>query len=212
MTLAFTRLDLLSWCFRTQTLLPLALIVVVGVALPIPGMAIVASAFVTSLVLSVPFLGDERDRLDTLYGVLPVSRRAIVVGRAASLLIYGAAAALVALAATLGITAVRGTEPAPELLIVAAAGAFAFVGIAMAVQLPVLFRVGYSRGRLIVYAPALVIAAAAWVAQATGNVSTDAILAVPLEWIVAACAAIGVIGIVVGVAIAARLYARREIR
>ncbi|MER7448200.1 hypothetical protein [Microbacterium sp. NPDC097977] len=34
----------------------------------------------TSLMLSGPFLGDERDHLCTLYGILPISRRVVVVG------------------------------------------------------------------------------------------------------------------------------------
>ncbi|TFV84472.1 ABC-2 transporter permease [Microbacterium sp. dk485] len=212
MTLAFTRFDLMSWFAQRQMLLALALIVVVGIIIPVPGMAIVASAFVTSMMLSTPFLGDERDRLDTLYGVLPVSRRAIVVGRALSILLYGVVALIVATLATLGVAAVRGTMIAPELLAIAYAAAFAIVGLSIGVQLPVLFRVGYSRGRLMVYAPTILIVGAAWIAQAAGVIDGDVLGSIPFALGLGICAAIGVLGIVVGTLIAVRLYSTRELR
>lgn len=212
MTLAFTRFDLMSWFAQRQMLLALALIVVVGIIIPVPGMAIIASAFVTSMMLSTPFLGDERDRLDTLYGVLPVSRRAIVVGRALSILLYGVVALIVATVATLGVAAVRGTMIAPELLAIAYAAAFAIVGLSIGVQLPVLFRVGYSRGRLMVYAPTILIVGAAWIAQAAGVIGGDVLGSIPFALGLGICAAIGVLGIVVGTLVAVRLYSTRELR
>lgn len=211
MSFAFTRFDVMSWFPRRQTLLPLAFIVVVGIILPVPGMAIVASAFVTSLMLSAPFLGDERDRLDTLYGVLPISRRAIVVGRALSILVYGVLAMIIATVVTLGVAAVRGTVITPELLMIGYAAALAIVGLSIGVQLPVLFRVGYSRGRFMVYAPAIVIAGAAWIAQAVG-VDGDVVGSIPLAMGIGICAAIGVLGIVIGTVLAVRIYSRRELR
>lgn len=212
MTFAFTRLDVMSWFPRRQSLLPLAFIVVVGILLPVPGMAIVASAFVTSLMLSAPFLGDERDHLDTLYGVLPISRRAVVVGRALSIVLYGVIAMAVATATTLVVAAVRGTTVAPEVLGLGFAAAFAVVGVAVGVQLPVLFRVGYSRGRLMVYAPALLLAAGAWISQTFGLIDGDVIGAIPPALGLGVCVAVGVVGLVVGVAVAVRLYSTRELR
>ncbi|WP_144875146.1 ABC-2 transporter permease [Microbacterium sp. 1.5R] len=212
MTLAFTRLDVMSWFPRRQTLLPLAFVVVVGLVLPIPGMAIVAAAFVTSLMLSAPFLGDERDHLDTLYGILPLSRRAVVIGRLLSILIYGVIAMAIATVTTLAVAAARGATVAPEFLGICFAAAFAVMGIAVGVQLPVLFRVGYSRGRLMVYAPALLLAAAAWASQAFGLVDGDLIGTIPPALGLSVCVAVGVVGIVVGTILAVRLYSTRELR
>lgn len=212
MSFAFTRFDLMSWFAQRQTLLALALIVVLGIIVPVPGMAIIASAFVTSLMLSTPFLGDERDRLDTLYGVLPISRRAIVVGRTLSILVYGVVALIIATVATLIIAAVRGSVIAPELLAVVYAFAFAIVGLSIGVQLPVLFRVGYSRGRFMVYAPTILIVGAAWIAQETGLIDGDDISSIPFALGLGICAAIGVLGIVIGTVVAVRLYAKRELR
>lgn len=212
MSFAFTRFDVLSWFPRRATLVPLTFIIVVGVVLPVPGMAIVTAAFVTSLMLSAPFLGDERDRLDRLYGVLPISRRAVVLGRAASILLYGLLAMVIATAATLIIAAVRGTAVTGDVLVLGYTAAFAIVGLSIGVQLPVLFRVGYSRGRLVVYAPTILIAGAAWLAQATGLLDTKAMASIPLGLGAGICVAIGLLGIIIGTAVAVRLYARRELR
>ena len=212
MSIAFTRFDLMSWFTQRQTLVALALIVVAGIIVPVPGMAIIAAAFVTSLMLSTPFLGDERDRLDTLYGVLPISRRAIVVGRTLSIIVYGVVALIIATVTTLSVAAVRGTMLAPEVLAIAYAAAVAIVGLSIGVQLPVLFRVGYSRGRFMVYAPTVLIVGVAWIGQATGVINGEVVSSIPFPLGLGACVAIGVLGIIVGTVLAARLYSKRELR
>lgn len=212
MILAFTKFDLMSWFPRRQTLLPLAFVVVVGILLPVPGMAVVAAAFVTSLMLSAPFLGDERDHLDTLYGILPISRRVVVVGRMLSIIAYGVTAMAVATVTTLAVAAVRETAISPELMGLGFAAAFAVVGISVGIQLPVLFRVGYSRGRLVVYAPALLLAAAMWISQSFGLVSADLIGSIPPVLGLGVCIAIGVLGLALGVATSIRTYTSRELR
>src|SRR5690606_34005057 len=119
MIAAFTRLDLSSWFLRTQTALTLLLVVAVGILLPVPGMAIIAAALVTSLMVSAPFLADEREHLNTLYGVLPVSRRTVVTGRALSIVTYYIAAAALATLVTVISATVRGGRIEPEVLLIA---------------------------------------------------------------------------------------------
>jgi hypothetical protein len=213
MIAAFTRLDLSSWFPRTQTLLTLLFIVVVGVLLPIPGMAVMAAGVVTSLMVSAPFLGDERGHLDTLYGVLPVSRGTVVVGRALSVVSYYLVAAALATAVTFVTAVVRGTDVPGELLLIAHAAAFAFIGLSMSLQLPVLFRIGYSRGRLISYAPAFVVAGGAWLVQALGgSTQLQSVFAdVPVPVFAGVGAAIGALGIIAAVVIAVRSYRTREL-
>lgn len=210
---AFTRLDLSSWFPRTHTLLTLLFVVVVGVLLPIPGMAIVAAALVTSLMVSAPFLSDERGRLNTLYGVLPVSRGVVVIGRALSIIAYYLVAAAAATIVTVVSAVVRGGRIDTELLLVAHAAALAFIGLSMVLQLPVFFRIGYSRGRLMAYAPAFVVAGLAWLLQATGaHVQVgDAFEGVPVMAIAGAGALIGVVGIACAIVISTRLYRTREL-
>ena len=213
MIAAFTRLDLSSWFPRTQTLLTLLFIVIVGVLLPVPGMAIMASALVTSLMVSAPFLGDERGRLDTLYGILPVSRSTVVIGRTLSIIAYYLVAATLATIVTVIDAVVRGGQVEPGLLLIAHAASLAFVGLSMALQLPVLFRIGYTRGRFMAYAPAFAVAGIAWLLQATGaHVPVgEAFEAVPVVAIAGFGALIGVIGIICAVLVAARLYRVREL-
>lgn len=211
MTIAFIRFDLLSWLPRKQTLLPLAFIVVVGVALPVPGMAVVASAVVASMMISAPFLVDERGRLDILYGLLPISRNKVVVGRAAALLVYYVIAFGVAALTTFVVAIARGDAIPMELVGVALAVGFAFIGLAMALQLPVLFRVGYTRGRLVAYAPAFVVAGLIWLNQATGLVKMEGQLLSTIGLVIAGVV-IGAFGSALGVVIATRMYRNRELR
>lgn len=213
MITSFTRLDLSSWFPRTQTLLTLLFVAVVGVLLPIPGMAIMAAAAVTSLMVSAPFLGDERGRLDTLYGVLPVSRSTVVAGRTLSVIAYYLLAALVATAVTYITTMVRGGRVELDIILIAHAAAFAFVGLSMALQVPVFFSIGYSRGRLMAYAPVLAVAGAAWVLQATSTQLPvrDAFEGIPVLAIAGVGAPIGAIGIGCAVVVSMRLYRSREL-
>lgn len=209
----FTRLDLSSWFPRSQTLLTLLFVVAVGVLLPVPGMAIVASTVVTSLMVSAPFLGDERGRLDTLYGVLPVSRSTVVTGRTLSILVYYLLAATLATIVTVISTVARGGQIETELLLIAHAAALAFVGLSMALQLPVLFRLGYSRGRLMSYAPVFVVVGVAWLLQATGAhvPFQEAFEGIPVLAITGFGALVGAIGIICAIAVSARLYRAREL-
>jgi hypothetical protein len=210
---AFTRLDLSSWFPRAQTTLTLLFVIAIGVLLPIPGMAIVASAVVTSLMVSAPFLGDERGRLDTLYGVLPVSRHTVVVGRTLSIIAYYLVAAALATLVTVISTLMRGGRVEPDLLLIAHAAALAFVGLSMALQVPVFFRIGYSRGRLMSYAPVFVVVGLAWLLQATGVRAPfqAAFEAVPVVAIAAFGGLIGVIAIICAIVLSARLYRTREL-
>jgi hypothetical protein len=212
MTITFARFDLASWLPRTQTLLPLAFIVAIAAILPVQGMAIVASAFVTTLLVSAPFLGDERGRLDTLYGVLPVSRSTVVAGRTLAILLLNLLAGAIATASTVVVAFVRGDELMPQVLLIANAAAFAIVGFAISLQLPVFFRIGYSRGRLMAYAPAFAIAGLAWVGQATGVITSNAGTPAPVAVIAAICFTIGALGVIAGCLLALRLYRRRELR
>ncbi|WP_165817981.1 ABC-2 transporter permease [Microbacterium sp. Gd 4-13] len=210
--LKFARFDLASWLPRKQTILPLAFIVVVAAVLPVPGMAVVAAAFVASIMLSAPFLGDERGRLETLYGILPVSRGSVVFGRTLAILVFTAIAAAIALAATAVVALVRGDTVAAELMGVALAAGFAFIGLAMALQLPVLFRIGYARGRLVTYAPALAIAAFLWLNQALGLVDLADGVSASTAQLIGAGVGLGLAGVVVGALLATRLYRTRELR
>lgn len=213
MIAAFTRLDLSGWFMRTQTILTLAFVAASGIVIPVPGMAILGAALVTSLMVSAPFLGDERGRLDTLYGVLPITRRTIVIGRVLSILVYFLIAAVVATVVTLIVALVRGQSVPIEFMLIAHAAALAFVGIALALQVPVFFRVGYSRGRFMAYAPAFLTVAAIWLLQATGaGVDFQEFVAgVPIAVIAALGALVPIVALVCSIMVSVSLYRNREL-
>lgn len=213
MIATFTRLDLSSWFPRSQILLTLLFVVGSGLFLPVPGLAIIAAALVTSLMVSAPFLGDERGHLDTLYGVLPISRGTVVVGRALSVFTYYVVASVLATATTFVTELARGGSVDAGILLIAHAVAFAFVGISVAFQLPVLFRIGYSRGRLMAYAPAFLVAGLAWLVQALDATEPiqRSLEGIPVLAFGAAGMVIGIAGIVFAVAVSARFYRTREL-
>jgi hypothetical protein len=213
MIAVFARLDLSTWLWKRQTLLSIALVIVFGIVVPAQGVSILAAALVTSVSVSVPFLHDERWRLDTMYGLLPVSRRAVVAGRAVSLAVYFAVAMIVAIAATIVVAVVRGNSMQGDVVLLTSALAVGLVGMSLSLQLPVLFRLGFARGRFIVYAPPLLIAIIAWVAQATGLLSASALSvgALPIGAIATGAFVIGALGFGVAIPLASRQYAKRDL-
>jgi hypothetical protein len=212
MIAAFTRFDLSSSLARSQTLLALGLVAVSGILVPVPGMAVLAAALVTSVMVSAPFLADERGRLDILYGVLPVSRRTVVIGRLLSLVVYYVAAAVLATVLTVCVALVRG-QPVPlELLLTVHAASLGFVGISFALQLPVFFRVGFSRGRMMAYAPSFAVVGVLWLLQAAGVPVQEHLAGMSSAAIVITGVLIAIVGIACALVIAIRVYSSRELK
>jgi hypothetical protein len=89
----------------------------------------------------------ENARLETLMATLPTSRRAVVVAR------FGISAAVVAVAATTGLafeavlSVVRGQAWSLPVALAVLGGSLAVAGIALGVQFPVYFKLGYTRAR-----------------------------------------------------------------
>lgn len=212
MTLVFARFDLQTWMLQRQALLPLAFIAVIAVIVPVQGIAIIGAALVASLVLSTAFLGDERGNLDTLYGILPVSRRCIVIGRTLSLLAYYLLAAAMATVVTVVMAAVRSEEIAVGLILMLHAVALVIAGLSFALQLPVFFRIGYTRARYMAYAPSATLAALAWLAQAMGAMGDlSNVERLPVIIVVGIAAVLGTTGVAIGALAAVAAYRRRSL-
>lgn len=212
MTFVFARFDLQTWVLQKQALLPLAFIAVIAVILPVPGIAIIGAALVTSLVLSTAFLGDERGNLDTLYGILPVSRRSIVIGRTLSLVAYYLLAAAIATVVTYVVAAVRSETISVDLLLLLHAVALAIVGLSFSLQLPVFFRIGYARARYMAYAPSATLAAVAWLAQAMGAMDDlSNFESFPVLIVGGIAAVLGTVGVAIGALAAVAAYRRRSL-
>lgn len=181
--------------------------------LPVPGLGIVVGAVVAAVSASIPFQGDERGRLDTLYGIAPIDRSAVVIGRYLSMVVFAVVAVGLGTATTLVVGAVRGQDFGWPLIATMLLAAAACVGIAYAVQLPWFFALGFTRGRPMIYIPVGIMAVVGFTAGQAGwldDVEPADVLA-PAPWL-AALVLMGVVLLFVASAVVAvRMYRRREL-
>ena len=216
MIATFTLFDVRNFA-TTQPLrmiLPLALVVLFGASVPIPGAPIVIAALIASITTSYYFQGDERGMLDTLYAASSISGPAVVIGRYISALIFAAAAVGLGAATTVVMTAVRHQSLSWPLALGMLVAAFGIVSVALAVQLPWFFALGFTRGRPMIYIPVGILSIAGFVAGQTGFLDGSIQITssgVPLALVSILIVAFGCAVIAVSIAIAVRLYRKREL-
>lgn len=151
---AAVRLDVLTVRpYAKQLLIMVAVVVWISVVSTPPSAVIAAAAVFAALVAAYPFaIGDKND-LGTLQAVLPVARSTFV--RARYLAIAGSCAVALVVGTGLAVvaSAARGLPVAPgELGLVAAVG-YLLHAVLVGLQLPVYYALGYTRGRMVAYAP-----------------------------------------------------------
>jgi hypothetical protein len=169
MIAAFARFDLRNTFGQgTRVLAPLAFVALVAVVFPLPALAVIGAVAVGSLIASGPFLADERGRLDTLYATLPVTRRHVVIGRYVTLVVLYLVAAAIASVVSLVAAGVRGAPFDGGAFVLAHAVGFLAVSVALAVQVPFFFSVGFTRARPMMYLPLAVLVAALWLTKNSG--------------------------------------------
>jgi ABC-type transport system involved in multi-copper enzyme maturation permease subunit len=215
MTRTFALFDMINFVTPAKKIFPALIVVAVATALtPWPVVGIGAGALIMSLLASNPFAADERGRLDTLYATLPISRRTVVVGRYLALMaLYLAVAAGANVAAVIA-SAIQNTPLPLDVLGLVNLGSFVAFAVALSVQLPFFFSVGFTRARPMMYIPIAVLAGVAWLAGQTGML--DDVRLEPLSPSITA--ALGVGGVVLAIAalisssvISSSRYARRAL-
>jgi ABC-type transport system involved in multi-copper enzyme maturation permease subunit len=210
----FARFDTLNFTSPLRKVLPPLLVVLVAsLVLPWPAAGIASAAVVMTLLAPNHFAGDERGRLDTLYSTLPITRRTVVLGRYTSLItLYLAVAALATLVAV-AITALRGDDIAVDVLIAVNLGSFAFFCLALAVQLPFFFALGYTRARPLVYLPVVVVAGGSWLVGQTGLLDGVDLTVAPSNppLLGAAVLVIALALLTLSAAVSSARYARRDL-
>ncbi len=215
MIASFARFDITNFVTPARRVLPAALLVLIApVAAPWPALGIGAAAIVMSLLAANPFTADELGRLDTLYATLPITRRAVVLGRYVALIAIYLAAALAATVAAV-ITSMSGHRAVDfaALGAVNVAGFLAFA-IALAVQLPFFFSLGFTRARPMVFIPAAVLVVAAVLASQAGlTVPPDVIGVVSrnLSAVLGGAVAIAVVALAGSAAISVARYRARDL-
>lgn len=114
---------------------------------------IVVCTLTVAFLPSILFAQDERAHLDLMYAVLPISRTRLVVGRYLFIVISAVVMTLAGVAAAQIDELVRGPEPSPVPLSMAAVAgmALAVVGTVAAVQLPFFFALGHARTGMYAY-------------------------------------------------------------
>ena len=114
---------------------------------------IVVCTLTVAFLPSLLFAQDERAHLDIMYAVLPISRTRLVVGRYLFIVISAVVMTLAGSAAAQIDELVRGPEPSPVPLSMAAVAgmALAVVGTVAAVQLPFFFALGHARTGMYAY-------------------------------------------------------------
>jgi len=169
MTGTFALFDIQNFLTPLKRVLPPMLVVVVAaIATPWPAFAIGAAAIAMSLLAANPFAADERGRLDTLYSTLPVSRRSVVVGRYLALLAVYAVVAVLATVVAIVVPLVRGEEVDYSVLLPVNLVSLVIFSVALAVQLPFFFSLGFTRARPMMYLPVAVLIGAFYLASQTG--------------------------------------------
>lgn len=173
----FAVFDILNFATPVKRVAPaLFLVLVAPWAAPSPAFGIAAAAIVMSLLASNPFAADERGRLDTLYATLPLSRRGIVVGRYLALMAVYLIAAALATAAAVVIQIKSGSAPDPLLFGAVNVIALLFFAVAVSLQLPFFFSVGFTRARLLAFIPATVVVGGGALAAQFGALSATGLI------------------------------------
>lgn len=166
MIATFTTFDILSFATPLRRFLPsVAVVVVVAVIAPLPALAIPVAAALMALMAPQTFATDERGRLDTLYAILPISRRTVVAGRYLAVVILYLAMAAVATLAAVAVTLAQGASVPLGQLAVINLVCLVVLLLMISAQLPFFFGLGFARARPMMYLPLVAVSGAVWLAE-----------------------------------------------
>jgi hypothetical protein len=190
----------------------MGILVVVGGT---PSVVLVTAGLFAALIVAYPFAVEDKNDLGTLHAVLPVRRGTLVLARYATA-VLGYLGATVAATVLALVWASQSGEPvvAAELWLVAGAS-FAMFALLVALQLPVYYALGYTRGRIVGYVPIMLVSAGI---GASGVIGSETMEAVD-RWLTGASGtaaglafALGVLLLAASVVVSWRLDRRRALR
>ncbi len=157
-TLALARLDLAtirSYLTLKAAAIMLAMVLILSFTTDTAGtMPMAMMMALTAVFASYPFVVGEKSNMDVLYATLRLKRRSIVAGRYLFVLAFDLMAWAVALLISLlvNVVAHRATfDPMTSL----ATGLVLLIifSLIQAIQLPLFFKLGYTKAKLLAYAP-----------------------------------------------------------
>lgn len=158
-TARFARLELASAKVSARQMMILAVLITV-MAWMSGGKESLAFAAVIPLLpvffVSYPFLADERGRHDLLYATLPLQRSTVVWGRHLYFVVLEVCAFLIGVAASTAMSLFVGHRISLTITVLVALASATVATLMLAVQLPVLFRLGFTKSRWIVMLPMMI--------------------------------------------------------
>ncbi|MFG1807205.1 ABC-2 transporter permease [Streptomyces sp. NPDC049040] len=134
--------------YRNQGLLMFALLVGVLARNPV-GLVPVLALMLTPLIAAYPFVVADKAGLETLYAVLPLSRRAVVLGHYAWALVSFLATVTAGAVPALLLAGAEGTPLGGRTLMTLLTLSWALFCLNIAIQLPLLIRFGYARSSVL---------------------------------------------------------------
>lgn len=156
---------------------------------------LIIAAIYASPLASYPFAASEKNRLETMYASLPVARPMLILSRylVTTLIWLGLTGAFAAVALSGG---VRGSNPDPQEWAMLLPLAALLYAVLVGVQLPVMYRYGYTSSRLFTYLPLLLVAAVVGFLGATAPTLLEGFFAAwaSLPWWSAWVAAAAILG------------------
>lgn len=118
---------------------------------------LIIAAIYAAPMAGYPFAASEKNRLETMYASLPVERSTLILSRyVVTTAVWLGLTAVFALVALTG--GLRGDSPDPDEWALLLPLAALLYGVLIGVQLPVMYRLGYTGSRLITYLPLLLVA------------------------------------------------------
>lgn len=175
-------------------------------------------AMYVMLILSYPFAVGEQNSLDTLYASLSLKRREIVQGRYLLSVAAYFCVSLMAFATSIISIAMK-KEVAWNEFLFSVSVCFIVFSFFASVQLPIYFKMGYSKGKILAMLPIILISAgfiASGMFIKDGsdlNASTDALfqlITANLALWFLGCAATGALILIISCFISIRFYEKRE--
>lgn len=158
----FTKLDI----FMVKPYLKKYLLILLAISIPIiistknVYMMAFMSIFYGVMMVSYPFALSEKNNINNFYGTLSVNKRSIVKGRYIfSLFIMIMFTAIGLAAMLLGSVILKINVDFYEIIFILSTGMF--IGILLlSIQIPVFFKLGYTKGKLFTYLPFIALAIA----------------------------------------------------
>ncbi len=171
-------------------------------------------AVTAAFIAGALFANDEVSKLPTLYAILPLSRRRVVLSRYVELGGTALLAALAGLGLTLSTRGIVDTASRlPLTTSVAATGlAFAVVCAVISVQTPLLFALGHARaGMYSTLATVTLVLGGTWLSLQSSWLNRDGAGLLASKWTGPVGLAVGVVVLAASAALSLRLYQRRDL-